>query len=1375
MKQLFTKKTRLWIALALVGILAPALAAIAAGLADQITVTVGSAKQTGKWVPAFFDYQNSYSETIYPASELVALDTEKPIKSLSFHGICSSELKDVEFTVYLKNETGSTTIAASKSDLSGFTKFYEGKMNIYPSADQANSQIVMTIPAQADFTYAGDNLRVVVKMHSETTGTVNWSYQPSAKASFICYNQDGAEERAPYITNYLPVMTVGYEKPAPKPEDFGEPKVVLTTSLQPGEDILIGVGTYKGGIAVDFGDGKIKEYPYPGNLTLSNTIMGKTIKVYTIDNADLIIFHCNQSGITDVQVKDDEMIELYLNNNNLKSIDLIGVPKLETLWLVGNEFDVFECYNDHIKDLNLSKNKLQQLVLTDMKSLESLDVSVNLLRTPIWLFWPEAPGLKNLNVSFNAIPSLDVSKYPNLETLICNNNNFDMIGLKDNTALTTLNASLTGVQALDFTETPNLKNLDLSATKVGNVALNKLPKLERLKLQLNTMTELDLEENTALKYLDVSRNSLTNLDLTSNADLEHLDYADNGIKTLPEGQYGKLRYLNCKSNGVSTLALDGMNSLDSLYCQVNSLSEIDLSKASVLRVLDCSSNSFKNLNLKKSQMLQVLNCADNMLTSLDVTANTELISLDLHTNQLNAAALDKLFMDLPDINGLTITPSQESWKAVLNFKNNPGALEVSTEIPETKGWICNVAGADILGDASGVFTLPTSLVNTRMGFELASPEPTVYIDWGDGVKTAYSHEEGSTSDYLNISGVVAGTEVRIYAPKATSIGIANNQVQSIYLGGMPELNFISCGGNNISELDFTKNAKLQTVAVRKNPLTSLTFAPSTPLRKLDCSNTLIRSLYLQQFDQLEELVVTSNRLETLDLKNCDKLRSLKAEDNNISQIDLSECPNLVELYLSKNQLTEIDLSENLELQYLCLPSNKLKKLDVSMCNYIVNLDVAKNELTSLKFDSDYMKTLLAGTNNLSEIDLSKCAALTTLSLENNKFETVSLAPLKLLEGVWLGNNRLTHIDLGTGLPRLNVFNAMNNKLTNDLDPKLISPITEFVIQNNNFSGTLDMTANTNLRLLYVAHNDIDAIKYPSTNSLISLSAGYNNLKTINVPSTNLSVLDAPRNQIAAVNLANHDNLILLNLDYNNLSSVNLSKNPALEGVSLRANNLSVNALNSIYEQLPDINGLEPAAGHEYWMCLLNVSGNPGAEDSDFGIAAAKGWRVNFNEVLPEVRELTVVVKDQDGNVVENAFVTLIVDTTPVSLKPVFQDGVYAFHELEVFLNHVYYIRVSKLGYDTVTVEVDGFEDGDVTLDVVLNSNGQGVEVNSAEDYTVKGGRGEIVVEAYPGFRVAAFDLTGRVVANEMMTAETYRIENLSAGIYIVNGKKIAVR
>lgn len=198
----------------------------------------------------------------------------------------------------------------------------------------------------------------------------------------------------------------------------------------------------------------------------------------------------------------------------------------------------------------------------------------------------------------------------------------------------------------------------------------------------------------------------------------------------------------------------------------------------------------------------------------------------------------------------------------------------------------------------------------------------------------------------------------------TSLNLYKSGIKSLkgieYLSSLTSL---TCGENNLTSLDISKNTALTYLSCSDNKLTSLDVSKNTELTNLYCED---------------------NNLSSLDISNNTNLDTLWCSSNQIKSFDLSKNTKLTTLICSRNLLKSLDLSKNTELTHLSCDDNKLKSLDISKCVYLTRIFCYNNNLKSLDLSKNTELTdLSCASNLLTTLNLSKNTALTSLSCGNS--------------------------------------------------------------------------------------------------------------------------------------------------------------------------------------------------------------------------------------------------------------------------------------------------------------------------------------------------------------------------------------------------------
>ena len=193
---------------------------------------------------------------------------------------------------------------------------------------------------------------------------------------------------------------------------------------------------------------------------------------------------------------------------------------------------------------------------------------------------------------------------------------------------------------------------------------------------------------------------------------------------------------------------------------------------------------------------------------------------------------------------------------------------------------------------------------------------------------------------------------------------------------------IDCRGNNLTQLDVSKNTALEDLLCSENNLTQLDVSKNTALKHLDCSENNLTQLDVSKNIYLLGLDCSENNLTQLDVSKNTVLAKLSCQQNNLTQLDVSK--NVWYLNCYNNNLTQLDISKSVELRDLSCAKNNLTQLDVSKNTELQDLDCSGNNLTQLDVSENAkLCELKCYNNNISQLDMSNKSNLRILSCDRN--------------------------------------------------------------------------------------------------------------------------------------------------------------------------------------------------------------------------------------------------------------------------------------------------------------------------------------------------------------------------------------------------------
>ena len=246
------------------------------------------------------------------------------------------------------------------------------------------------------------------------------------------------------------------------------------------------------------------------------------------------------------------------------------------------------------------------------------------------------------------------------------------------------------------------------------------------------------------------------------------------------------------------------------------------------------------------------------------------------------------------------------------------------------------------------------------------------------------------------------------------------KITSLDLSSNPALTFLNCVGCDLTELNLSGCAALETVMCYDNSrLATLRLPESAPLKSLLIGKTAL---------SVSEQGVNIYRYPNLEYIDVNRL--------GLTSLDAGAFPHLKTLMCSENQLEQLDLSANGELEYCLCRENRLKELNLKANPKLENLQCGGNQLQQLDLSANpLLYKIECAQNQLGELDVSPCAGgLEDLSCEGNGLTQLILGDAKKLRELNCADNSLTALKLSS-CTNLWLLNCANNQLTGLALPK----------------------------------------------------------------------------------------------------------------------------------------------------------------------------------------------------------------------------------------------------------------------------------------------------------------------------------------------------
>ncbi|WP_299883791.1 T9SS type A sorting domain-containing protein [uncultured Lacinutrix sp.] len=213
--------------------------------------------------------------------------------------------------------------------------------------------------------------------------------------------------------------------------------------------------------------------------------------------------------------------------------------------------------------------------------------------------------------------------------------------------------------------------------------------------------------------------------------------------------------------------------------------------------------------------------------------------------------------------------------------------------------------------------------------------------------------------------------------------------------------------------------------------------------------------------------------------NLTGLKYLYLKENDISGVlDISSMTSLTILNAQNNNFNDIIFGSNNSLQRINISSNPIisgKTIDLSAMRELIDFRAVGLGLNQLTLSGDYnnLRYLLVQDNNLTgTLDMSKMPKITIVFAHNNQFTDFNLGTGAELQRFYFYNNPVISgksIDISS-MRNLLDFRIQNLGISNITQSGTYNKMLYFLIQDNQISGTFDISNMPNLVLAF-AHNN----------------------------------------------------------------------------------------------------------------------------------------------------------------------------------------------------------------------------------------------------------------------------------------------------------------
>ncbi|WP_299627074.1 hypothetical protein [uncultured Tenacibaculum sp.] len=627
-------------------------------------------------------------------------------------------------------------------------------------------------------------------------------------------------------------------------------------------------------------------------------------------NTALTYLECNNNNLTSLDVSlNTALLDLRCGSNSLTAIDVTKNTALTSFWCQDNSITDLDLSNQtELVSITVNNNNLSSLnvkngnnanvtdfIATGNTNLTCINVDDTAYSTTNWLGIDDTANFSSTGCRYTQIPDAnfetelealgydDISGDGQVPTALIevvtslalpNKGIYDLTGIEDFIALTSLNCRLNHLTAIDVTKNTLLKTLTADS---------------------NSINSIDLSKNTALEILNLAGSNLTALDLTKNTSLRKLLVNGNGgLTSLNISQNTKLVEFKGYSTNITSFDFSVHPDLETVECYGTQISTIDFSNNPVLRVLRVDNTNITELDLSNNPNIETLRVNDTGITSLDLSKQIILKNLYAHDANLS-------YLNVKNGNNTNVT----TFRAEDNL--NLTCIIVDDATYSKTNWT-DIDGTTSFTDG---YCRYTTIPDTN--FE-AALEGLGYDDISnDGQVPTILIEEVTTLNVTNLS-ITDFTGIEDFVG-LTSLDVGNNSATSIDLTNLTLLEYLRLDAMSLTSIDLSKNTALVDLRLSYN----------AGISTLDLSNNTL----------LETAHIGNNSFTTIDLSKNSLLYELRMAGNNLTALDLSSNTALKELNLSGNKLTYLNLKSgnNTTIENIHLRGNLLSCVLVDDASY----------------------------------------------------------------------------------------------------------------------------------------------------------------------------------------------------------------------------------------------------------------------------------------------------------------------------------------------------------------------------------------------------------------------------------------------------------
>jgi hypothetical protein len=287
-------------------------------------------------------------------------------------------------------------------------------------------------------------------------------------------------------------------------------------------------------------------------------------------------------------------------------------------------------------------------------------------------------------------------------------------------------------------------------------------------------------------------------------------------------------------------------------------------------------------------------------------------------------------------------------------------------------------------------------------------------------------------------------------------------------------NYFKIDANNNSEIEVSEALEVFELRVERpqnssnyiNTLSGIEYF--TNLRLLSCGNNNIPNINLQNLTQLVTLQLTNNLLTTIDVTNLTNLKELFVRNNILTSLVFLNNNDLENIWISYNDLVSLDLTSIPSLKFVYVDNNELTNLNITGLNNLTELNCNNNSISTLDLTNKPLLSWMdVSENNLLNINLNGLTNLNIVTINNTLISTFDGSNCGVKKLICQNNPNLTSINVKNNYYSNSVPDMLDFAFQISNNPLLQSICVDSGEQNNlafcnyNTSGNVQVYGGSN--------------------------------------------------------------------------------------------------------------------------------------------------------------------------------------------------------------------------------------------------------------------------------------------------------------------------